>query len=251
MKTFLLSSAATLCMLVTPVAANAMTSHEGWPKVDGMLLMNKQDQNRPLDGRPGKDPFGGKDPSYSCDGLHKNSSCVRGRGRESFVPKGRCVQRPREEEIAEPANEEQAYDEQVYEEPMARTSRSGRGQCTDATNKVPANIGHNELLGGHGNDVIHAGPRGDIIWGDYKEDSPQPTSQRDRLFGGKGRDFIFASHGRNTIKAGAGNDWVKAHWGRGSIDCGPGKDLLYLSGPARGHYTVRNCETVSKKTLGY
>ena len=41
-----------------------------------MLLMNKRDQSRPLDARPGHDPFGGTDPTYSCDGLHEDSTCV-------------------------------------------------------------------------------------------------------------------------------------------------------------------------------
>ena len=54
----------------------ANTSHAGWPRINGMLLMNKRDQSRPLDARPGHDPFGGTDPTYSCDGLHEDSTCV-------------------------------------------------------------------------------------------------------------------------------------------------------------------------------
>jgi len=157
--------------------------------------MNKQDQSRPLDGRPGKDLFGGTDPSYSCDGLHKNRRCAT---------RGGTVRR----------------------------------------------IGNNKLLGGHGNDVIFAGRHGDVIWGDFKP-SGQPESQHDRLNGGRGRDFIYAGHGRNTIKAGRGNDYVKAHFGRGSVDCGGGRDKLYISRRAEPGYRIRNCETVSHKTLGY
>ncbi len=45
----------------------------------------------------------------------------------------------------------------------------------EETDLVPADIGHNELLGGHGNDTIHAGPAGDVIWGDSQaEGNPQP-----------------------------------------------------------------------------
>lgn len=87
--------------------------------------------------------------------------------------------------------------------------------------------GHNKLLGGHGSDTIHAGRWGDVIWGDYKP-SGQPESQHDTIFGGNGRDHIYTSHGRNTIRAGGG-DWLKAHWSRGLIDCGGGRDLPYVS----------------------
>jgi Ca2+-binding RTX toxin-like protein len=163
MRSFLLSLAAAGALLA-PAAALANTSHDGWPKIDGVLLMNKQDQSRPLDGR--------------------------------------------------------------------------------------ATRGHNELLGGHGNDTIHAGPRGDVLWGDYKP-SGQPTAQVDRLNGGAGNDFIYASHGTNLIHAGGGDDYVKAHYGRGIIDCGGGNDVLYVSRRAQKGYRIRHCETVSHKTLGY
>jgi hypothetical protein len=176
-------------------AADAKTSHEGWPRIDGVLLMNKQDQHRPLDARPGRDLFGGTDPSYSCDGLHRNRSCAG---------------------------------------PTGTVARKG----------------HNKLLGGHGNDVITAGHRGDVIWGDYKP-SGQPESQVDRLNGGAGRDFIYASHGHNTIAAGRGNDYVKAHFGRGAVDCGGGRDVLYISRRARPGYRIRGCERISHRTLGY
>src|SRR3954451_8616304 len=90
--------------------ATANTSHEGWPKIDGMLLMNKTDAPRPFDARPGQDPFMTTDPSYSCDGVHLRGSCQR-----------RLVPQP------------------------------NRLVVTPAA-------GHNELLGGHGNDTILAGP---------------------------------------------------------------------------------------------
>ena len=79
---------------------------------------------------------------------------------------------------------------------------------------VTSRSGHNELLGGHGNDALYAGPWGDVLWADYKP-SGQPTTQVDQVFGGNGRDFIYASHGTNMIAAGGGDDWIKAHFGRG------------------------------------
>jgi Ca2+-binding RTX toxin-like protein len=175
--------------------SQANTSHAGWPKVTGVLLMNKLDQSRPLDARPGMNLFGGVDTSYSCDGLHKNRSCAA---------------------------------------PTGTVARSG----------------HNKLLGGHGNDAIYAGSHGDVLWGDYKP-SGQPDTQVDTLVGGAGKDFIYASHGQNTISAGGGNDYIKAHFGRGAIDCGGGRDTLYISRKAQKAYSIRGCETISHKSLGY
>lgn len=183
-----------------PAAAN--TSHDGWPQIDGMLLMNKDDSSRPLDARPGNDPFGGQDGQYSCDSVHLIGDC-----------QNRLVE-------------------------------------GDDGYLVTSRAGHNELLGGHGSDTIHAGPWGDVIWGDYKP-SGQPATQRDHLYGGPGNDHIYASHGWNTIMAGAGDDWIKAHFGRGIIDCGPGRDVLYISRRAQRRYTIRHCETISHQTLGY
>ena len=144
-----------------------------------MLLMNKLDQNRPLDARPGHDPFGGTDPTYSCD------TCTRTRRASASRPTA------------------------------SSTAPAGRRWSSRAPPR------HNELLGGHGDDTIHAGPWGDVIWGDYKP-SGQPTSQVDRIWGGDGRDFIYASHGWNVIARGGGPDLIKAHFGHGSIDCGGG-----------------------------
>ena len=198
-----LVTAATFAWLLLLLSvARANTSHDGWPAIDGVLLMNKADGTRPLDARPGNDPFGGRDLRYSCDEVH-----LRGKCQTRFVlSAGRLVMSP-----------------------------------------LP---GHNELLGGHGNDTLFAGPSGDVLWGDYKP-SGQPTTQRDVITGGSGDDHIYAGHGYNQIAAGAGNDWIKAHFGRGTIDCGPGYDLLYVSRRAQRGYRLRNCERVSHETLGY
>jgi hypothetical protein len=201
--------AALLSVTIGASTAPAMTSHDGWPSIDGMVLMNKRDQSRPLDARAGHDPFDGRDPRYRCDGLRPSQSC--------FPDNARC------------------------------RGRRGHGSCREWTVKPTAH--HNELLGGGGNDVVHAGPNGDVIWGDYKPGS-QPTSQHDQLFGGDGSDYIYTSHGRNEVQAGAGNDSIKAHFGRGSIDCGPGTDTLYVSRRAQKHYAITGCEHISHRTAG-
>jgi hypothetical protein len=197
----ILALAAALGALAAP-GAPANTSHLGWPQIDGLLLMNKLDQSRPLDARPGQDTFAGTDPSHSCDGLHHNTVC----------------------------------------------GRDNRGHDAEG-GPVPDVPRHNELLGGHGDDIIHAGPWGDVIWGDFKP-SGQPTSQHDTLIGGAGRDFIYASHGYNRILAGGGRDVIHAHFGHGIIDCGRGADVLYISRRAQRRYRIRHCDTISHATLG-
>jgi hypothetical protein len=207
-----------LAALLPASVAVANTSHDGWPEIDGVLLMNKNDSPRPLDARPGNDPFAGQDDSYSCDEVHLRGSC-----QQRFVGA---------------AGNERAD----------LGARRGRVEARSLV--MSSRAGHNELLGGHGSDTLYAGPWGDVLWGDYKP-SGQPTTQRDTIYGGAGRDFIYASHGSNVIAAGAGNDWIKAHFGRGSIDCGSGTDLLYISRKAQKHYKIRGCERISHKTLGY
>ena len=147
---------------LTAALAPAKTSHEGWPKIDGVLKMHKKDQ----------------------------SSAIRG------------------------------------------TEKS------------------DELLGGHGNDTLYGRGAADVLWGDYKP-SGQPESQFDHIHGADGDDWIYASHGRNTIDGGPGKDTIRAHFGRGAIDCGPGVDTLYISRRARKGYKIKRCETISYKTLGY
>src|SRR3954463_6606823 len=200
MRRLVLATALAALLAAAPAAAN--TSHAGWPSIDGMLLMNKDDSSRPLDGRPGLDPFGGQDEDYSCDSVHRVGDCQR------------------------------------------RLVDSDEGYV------VTGRAGHNELLGGHGSDTIHAGPWGDVLWGDYKPGG-QPTSQHDRLFGGRGGDIVSPSHGTNSILSRGGDDVIHAHFGGGLIDCGRGRDTLFVSRAAQRRYTIRGCERVSHKTVGF
>jgi RTX calcium-binding nonapeptide repeat (4 copies) len=162
MRLLAAATATTALLLATCAAAPASTSHAGWPEIDGVLKMHKNDESSTIDGTPRSD----------------------------------------------------------------------------------------ELLGGHGDDTLNGAGAADVLWGDYKP-SGQPASQWDHLNGGAGNDFIYASHGRNTIDAGPGKDYVKAHYGRGAIDCGDGADVLYISHRARKGYKISNCETISYKSLGF
>jgi Ca2+-binding RTX toxin-like protein len=218
-----------VALLAYAPGASANTSHAGWPQITGMLLMNKQDQTRPLDGRPGHDPFGGKDASYSCDGLHKYTDCID--GGPSFLS------------FLDDVRYQSCEDLPLKLVDACETTAA-------PVNVVPADIGHNELLGGHGDDTITAGDAGDVIWGDYKP-SGQPTAQFDRLTGGAGRDFIYASHGTNIIDTGAGRDVVHAHFGHGEIHCGSNLATVFLSRVSRKRYKLSGCSHISYKTLGY
>ncbi len=139
----------------------------------------------------------------------------------------------------------------------AQTSHKGWPKINGQTwiNRTDQSIAHHggskndELLGGHANDQLF-GERGrDVLWGDYKP-SGQTEAQSDLLDGGPGNDFIYASHGTNTILGGSGADIIHSHFGRGSIDCGSGHDILFISHRARRGYRVRHCDKISYKPAG-
>lgn len=104
-----------------------------------------------------------------------------------------------------------------------------------------------ELLGWHGSDRLYGHNRADVLWGDHVG-TGQPTSQRDRIHGGAGNDFIYSSRGRNTIDAGSGNDAIKIRYGRGVLDCGPGRDIYNVPRSRKSRWKIRNCEKVDYRT---
>ena len=190
----LFSATAPIIHAAQPGAVNQRG--DGWPRIDGLILINSHHGSRPLDARPGRDPFMGTDRRYRCDGKHHNGKCLR------------------------------------------KLVRCGKRKRCVSDRRV-----HNELLGGHGNDTLFAGPYGDVLWGDYMPNGP--ARQRDRITGGAGNDFIYGSKGRNVIKAGPGDDFVKARYGRGRIDCGKGNDILYTSRRFKKRYRIKRCERQS------
>ena len=227
-----------LALIAAPSTTAANTSHAGWPPLTGMLLINKLDQARPLDGRPGSDPF---------DGTDWSNRCPRGKLRSHCVPGGVHVARHHGGVTCQALAA--AVQRLAGKLGRAAPGSACAGMLRSAA-LVPAGIGHNELLGGHGDDTIHAGPAGDVIWGDYKP-SGQPASQVDHLYGGPGNDFIYASHGRNVIWTGGGRDVVHAHFGRGEIHCDSATVTVYLSHADRPLYRLFGCRHISYQTLGY
>jgi Ca2+-binding RTX toxin-like protein len=107
---------------------------------------------------------------------------------------------------------------------------------------------NDELLGGHGDEVIYGRGGHDVIWGDHKA-TGNTKRQKDTIRGGAGRDWNYASHGRNTIHGGAGQDTIRVWFGRGFVDCGSGgNDILYVSKTQDKKVERRNCERVSHKS---
>jgi Ca2+-binding RTX toxin-like protein len=290
----LLAATLTLCAAVFARSAEgqvnvsartAEASHLGWPEITGMLLQNSNNENRPLDGRPGHDPFDGTDPSYSCDGADTGGlyhDCgypgISDGPRFTTLPQlaAECRQEaagskaspsesaPPETESSEGAPEGPSRPKKSslatplsrFMFPMGLVSSTvalpaGLPASCDAkyeqTDLVPANIGHNELLGGDGNDTIHAGPAGDVIWGDSHAEG-NDTTQVDRLYGGAGDDWIYASHGTNYIWTGAGTDHVLLVYGHGIVYCnGPGRKIFVMRKlSSNRHYRMVGC---SDKTI--
>jgi hypothetical protein len=208
----LLASALVLLLTAAPSLALRKATHKGWPTINGMLLINKFDQARPLDARPGADPFQRTDPTYSCDGDHQNQAC--------FIRSGACPPSPR------------------------YTARCEVTPVNPSSNRY-----HHELLGGYGNDTIYGGDAGDVLWGDYKP-SGQPLTQVDHITGGSGNDFIYASHGINVIHTGGGRDRVNARYGRGDIYCDSPTVLVNLSKRSKKRFDLHGCKFVTLRPVG-
>lgn len=111
----------------------------------------------------------------------------------------------------------------------------------------------NELLGYHGSDTLYGGDKGDVLWGDYIG-TGQPPTQVDKLYGGLGNDFLYSSHGVNTLDGGPGNDAIKARYGRGTVNCGSGRDIVYVPKSRKRNWKFIGCEKFeyrSESALGH
>lgn len=213
-----------------------------------MLLQNSTNESRPLDGRPGQDPFDGSDPTYSCDGADTGGS-YHNCGYPGIGEGPRFTTLPRLEQECQ----EDGGASNIALQPLFPSVILPLGLPTFCARKyeeadlVPAGIGHNELLGGDSDDTIHAGPAGDVIWGDSHAEG-NDTTQIDRLYGGAGDDWLYASHGTNYIWTGAGEDHVLLVYGHGVVYCnGPGRKIFVMRKlPKNRHYRLVGC---TEKTI--
>ena len=176
-RVVLVVPAAVAVLLALVPGAGANTSHDGWPKIDGVLLMNKTDSSRPLDARPGHDPFGGRDRRYSCDAIHKRGKChrrfVRLRGTHARV----------------------------------MTSRHGH-------NELLGGHGSDTIYAGPWGDVLWGDykPSGqnstqrDTLVGSSGNDFIYSSHGVNAIVGGGGNDWIKAHFGSGSIDCGGGRD---------------------------------------------
>jgi hypothetical protein len=168
-----------LSILVAALAAvpvaGANTSHDGWPPIDGVLLMNKTDSSRPLDARPGHDPFAGQDPRYSCDAVHLRGACQR-----RFVAAGGgYVMTPRA-----------GHNELLGGHGSDTISAGPWGDVLWGDHKPSGQptTQHDTMLGGPGADHIYA------------------SHGQNTIRAGGGADWLKAHWGRGLIDCGGGRD---------------------------------------------
>lgn len=114
-------------------------------------------------------------------------------------------------------------------------------QVTSGSHTFTGGEENDELLGRHGDDRLVGKGGKDVLWGDW-DPKNNTTKQRDVLDGGAGDDWIYSSHGKNTIRGGAGKDYIWVYYGRGTVDCGPGFDTLRIK--LQSGYRHKNCERI-------
>lgn len=182
MRPFLLAVCLTLFLSATAALALAAPEGavnqrgDGWPITTGMVLLNQfDDDNRPLDGRPGQDPFHGVDPSYRCDDEHRNGMLCHHRLQRCAT--GRCV-------------------------------REGR-----VHNKLLGGHGDDTIWAGPGGDVLWGDykPGGgagqtDRLTGGEGRDFIYGSKGHNVIRAGAGNDFVKARYGWGLVDCGPGND---------------------------------------------
>ena len=166
----------TLTLCLCPVGlATANTSHKGWPRINGMLLMNKTDRARPLDARPGHDPFAGTDPRYSCDSVHLRGKCQR---RMVHTAAGVVVtNRAGHNELLGGHGSDTIYAGPWGDVLWGDYKPSGQNSTQ-----------HDTIIGGAGNDFIYS------------------SHGVNAIAAGGGNDFVKAHFGSGSIDCGGGRD---------------------------------------------
>ena len=168
-------------VLITSVAsADHRSDHvnqrgDGWPAITGMILLNADHSSRPLDARPGRDPFMRTDRRYRCFGKEPGGPCLR--FLERCGKRRRCVK-----------------DLRVHNELAG-------GHGNDTIFAGP----HGDVLWG---DFVPNGPRRqrDRLTGGAGRDFIYGSKGRNVIRAGPGDDFVKARYGRGRIDCGKGND---------------------------------------------
>ena len=82
------------------------------------------------------------------------------------------------------------------------------------------------IMGGDGNDTIHAVDGDDVVYGGAGGDEIYDLYGDDTIYGGSGRDGILDSEGNDFINAGSDNDYVWAGAGNDTYLGGSGIDTI-------------------------
>jgi Ca2+-binding RTX toxin-like protein len=177
---------APLTSAAPPGAVNQ--AKDGWPEITGMLLINRNDADRVLDARPHRDPFGGTDPRYSCDGERSDRNC-RHRFYRCDVGHGRCVR-------ADPANNELLGghgSDTIHGGPWQDViwgDYKPAPQPLDQFDRLNGHAGRDFIYAAHGWNTIKAGPGNDFV---------KTHFGRGIVDCGKGRDILYTS--RSNLRA--------------------------------------------------
>jgi hemolysin type calcium-binding protein len=186
LASLLATAVASVTSAAPPGAVNQ--AHDGWPVITGMLLINRNDLDRPLDARPDHDPFGGQDARYSCDGERSDRNCAH-RLYRCDVGHGRCVR-------SDPANNELLGghgNDTIHGGPWRDVlwgDYKPSGQPLGQFDRLNGNGGRDHIYASHGWNTIKAGPGNDFVKTHYG---------RGVVDCGKGRDTLWTT--RRNLRA--------------------------------------------------
>ena len=196
-RVVLVVPAAVALLLALVTGARANTSHDGWPKIDGVLLMNKTDSSRPLDARPGHDPFGGRDRRYSCDAIHKRGKChrrfVRLRGTHARV----MTSRHGHNELLGGHGSDTIYAGPVGDVLWGDYKPSGQNSTQHDT--IIGSVGNDFIYSSHGVNAIAAGGGDDFVKAHFGSGSIDCGGGRDKLFISRRAQRHFSIRGCETV----------------------------------------------------
>ena len=89
------------------------------------------------------------------------------------------------------------------------------------TTSSPTRGGDDNIQGGDGNDVIHAGNGINLVLGGFGSDFIITGEDVSEAFGGPGNDFILGSKANEQDMGNEGDDWIEL----GNLDGNPGDNF--------------------------
>jgi len=105
------------------------------------------------------------------------------------------------------------------------------------------------VQGNKGDDTITGGPGPATLLGGQGDDVIHATYRDGKIYGDLGNDQIFANDLQRLIDGGAGNDTIQAPYGTAKIDAGPGDDRIVGDDQVFWVYGGDGNDTISLSTL--